>query len=193
MKVTNVFAHIFAIFAFLTIGSLLVIVSIHLLSLNDAILRIQQLYEDPWQSLRTGVVGLLFIMVGLIFTKMLVKTGRQSEALIVQSEMGPVVVSVSAIDDVVRKVLKRFHLVKDCKIKTLVQGKQVDIKLKFILWGGGQVPDLLMEIQDQIRVRVKKLLGNTIRLEINCDVQRIEDHEVDYQSVTSADREVISI
>ena len=178
MKVVNFFAQVFAVFAFLTIGSLLMIVSIHLLSLEDALLKLQSLYESPAQSFQTGVVGLCFIVVGLIFTKMLVKTGRQTDALIVQSESGPIMVSVGAIEDAVKKTLKRFHLIKECKTKVFVEGKNVSIRLRLVLWSGSNVPELLGELQDQARGRVSKLLGRDNKLEINCDVQQIEDHEI---------------
>ncbi len=192
MKVVNAFAQIFAIFAFLTIGSLLVIVALRILSLDDAMLRLQELYANPWQSLQTGFVGLCFISIGLIFVKMLVKTGRQADALIYHSEMGPVMVSVAAIEDIVRKVLKRFHLIKDCKIKTLFHGKNVEIRLRLTLWSGGQIPELLAEVQEQIRSRVKKMLGNGNRVEINCDVQRIEDHEVPLDDLDLSQKQTLT-
>ncbi|MDD5218523.1 MAG: alkaline shock response membrane anchor protein AmaP [Candidatus Omnitrophica bacterium] len=181
MKVVNVFAQLFAIFAFLTLGSLLIIVSFHVLSLEDALLKVQDIYCTPAKSFQVGLTGLFFILVGLIFSKMLVKSGRNAEAIIFQSELGPIVVSVTAIEDVVKKVIKRFHLVKESKVKTIVHGKNVEIRLSLVLWSGGQVPELLSEIQDQIRSRIKKLLGTENRVEIHCDVQRIEDHDSELQ------------
>ncbi len=178
MKVVNVFAQFFAVLAFLTIGSLLMIVAVRILSLEDAVLKVQELYANPWQSMQTAFLGMCFISVGLIFVKTLVKTGRQTDTLIYRSEMGPVMVSAVAIEDIVRKVLKRFHLIKDCKIKTLFHGKNVEIRLRLSLWSGSQIAELLGEVQEQIRSRVKKILGPENRVEINCDVQRIEDHEI---------------
>lgn len=183
MKVFNAFAHLFAIFAFLTVGSLLIIVAIHILSVEDAVLKIREVYANPWQSIQTGLVGILFITSGLVFTKMLVKKGHEAEAVIYHSEIGPIVVSVTALEDVVKKVLKRFHLVKEWKVKTMIQGKDVEIKLRLILWSGSRVPELLSEIQEEVRVRIKKLLGRESKLEITCDVQRIEDHESDTHEV----------
>ena len=176
MKVVNVFAQIFAILAFLTLGSLLIIVAIHILSVDDAVLRIREVYASPWRSFQAGVVGLLFIAVGLAFSKMLVKQGRESETLIFQSDIGPIVVSVTAIEDVIKKVLKHFHIVKDWKVKTLFQGKEVKIKLRLILWSGAQLPELLNEIQSEIRTRVRKMLSQENLVEVACEVQRIEDH-----------------
>jgi len=93
MKVFNFFIFVFAIFSFLTLGSLMLIVALHILSVEDALLKVREVYADGWMSLQTGFLGLLFITVGLAFTKMLVKKGREQDAVIVQSEMGPIVVS----------------------------------------------------------------------------------------------------
>ncbi|MBI3316974.1 MAG: hypothetical protein HYZ85_03085 [Candidatus Omnitrophica bacterium] len=177
MKVFNVFAQIFTIFAYLTLGSLLIIVSIHLVSLEDLLIKIRELYESPMQSMQTGLLGLLFITVGLAFTKLLVKKGRDAEALIFHSEIGPVVVSVIAMEDVAKKVLKRIHLVKDWKIKTLIDGKDVEMRVRLTLWAGSNVQELLNEVQAELYQRLKKLLGEDNKLQVICDVQKIEDHE----------------
>ncbi len=145
MKVVNFFAHIFAIFAFLTVGSLLMIIAFHILSYPDALEQLQELYE-PFHSMQTGILGLVFIGVGLFFTRMLLKQRRQQEALIYQSGIGPVVVSVVALEDVVKKVLKRYHLVKDWKTKILIHGKDVEIKLRLVLWSGARIACRLRQL-----------------------------------------------
>lgn len=175
MKVINAFATLFAVMSFLTLGSLTLMVGMHLLSLEDAILRIQEIYANPWRSLQMGFVGVLFIFVGLSFAKTLIKRGRQTDALIFQGEIGPIVVSTAAIEDVIKKVLKRFHLVKEWKTKTGIDGRDIEIKLRMVLWSGGDMPGLLSGIQQEIRDRLKKILGPECRLEIFCDVVRIEE------------------
>ena len=62
MKVTSALAQLFAIFSFLTLGSLMIIVSLHLLAFDDAILKLQEIYQNPWRSVQVGVVGLVFII-----------------------------------------------------------------------------------------------------------------------------------
>lgn len=181
MKLFHFFAHVFTIFAFLTLGSLMLIVSTHILSFDDAMTQVSAIYDDSWRSFQTAIVGLVFVAVGLTFTRILIKSRRQEEALIYQSEIGPIVVSVSAIEDVTRKVLKNFHLIKEWKVKTLIQGQNVEIKLRLVLWSGARIQALLTEVQDVVRQRVRKLLGSENRLEILCDVQRIEDHEAGMQ------------
>lgn len=177
----NFFSHIFAVFAFLTLGSLLLIVSFHILSLDSALTQLQELYSSPWHSFQTGMVGLVFISVGLSFARMLIKKKRDAEALIIDGEMGPIVVSLTAIEDVVKKVLKRFHLVKDWKVKTTIKNKDVEIGLRLSLWSGTNIQDLLLEIQEEIRMRLVKMVGQESRIEIVCDVQRIEDPDTKFE------------
>lgn len=184
MKVFNFFAHVFAIFSFLTVGSLLIIVGLHILSVDNAVLKIHQVYASPWKSTQAILVGFLFISVGLIFTRMLLKKGK-TDALIIHSEMGPIVVSINAIEDVTKKVLKRFHLVKDCRVATILRNKEVSLTLRLVLWSGSNVQELLIEIQEEIRTRLRKFLGAEAKLEIKCDVQRIEDHEAEIEKTES--------
>jgi len=179
MKVINAFAQIFAIFAFLTLGSLLVIVALHVLPVDEAVFKVRELYSNPFKSAHTGLVGTIFILVGLIFSKMLVKKGRESDAIIYQSEMGPMIVSVSAIEDVVKKVLKRFNMVKEWKIKSLIHGKSLELRLRLVLWSGNSVQTILAEIQQEVGNRIKKILGPENEIEILCDVTKIVEHESD--------------
>ena len=181
MKVVHAFATLFAVLAFLTLGSLLLMVGFHLLSQQDALVRIQEIYASPWRSLQTAFVGLLFILVGLTFAKMLIKRSRQTDALVFQGEIGPIVVSVTAIEDIVKKVMKRFSLIKEWKTKTLIDGRDIEVKLRLILWSGGDVPVLLGTIQQEIRDRLHKVLGGACSIEIFCDVIRIEESQVEME------------
>lgn len=191
MKALSLFAQMFTIFAFLTIGSLLLIVAFHILVLDDAITQISAVYDSSWRSFQASIVGFVFIAVGLGFTRSLIKKRRQEEALIYQSEIGPIVVSITAIEDVVRKVLKHFHLIKEWKVKTLIRDNDVEIKLRLVLWSGARIQALLTEVQEEVRQRVRKILGGENRLEILCDVHRIEDHELGLQE--SAPEQVVSL
>lgn len=179
MKVTNAFSQIFAIFAFLTLGSLMIIVSLHLLAFDDAILKIQEIYQSSWRSAQVGIVGLVFIILGLGFAKMLVKAGRPNEAVFFQSEIGPMVVSATTLGNAAVKAVKRFPLVKSVKAKVYINGKSVEIKLRLVLWEGGHVPAVLAELQQEVQQRTKRLLGPDNPVFVICDVKGIDDSGTD--------------
>ena len=184
MKIINASATLFTVLAFLTLGSLLLMVGIHLLSVEDAVSRIQQIYSNPWRSLQTGLLGLLFIFVGLTFAKMFIKRGRETEAIIFHGEIGPIVISVAALEDRVKKVLRRFSLVKDWKVKTLIDGHDVEIRLRLVLWSGEDAPSLLSAIQQEIRDRIRKVIGPEGKVEVLCDVIRVEETQLGIEEKT---------
>jgi len=106
---------------------------------------------------------------------MLVKAGRPNEALIFQSEIGPMVVSSATLGNAAAKAVKRFPLVKSVKVKVNLIGRNVEIKLRLVLWSGGHVPAILAELQQEVQQRVKRLLGVENLLTVICDVKGIED------------------
>ena len=161
-------------------------VSLHLLSMEDALLKIREIYTSPWRTVQIGMVGILFILIGLAFAKTLIKRGRQTEALVFQGDIGLIVVSVTAIEDIIKKVLKRYSLIKEWKTKTLIDGREVEIKLRLVIWSGGDIPVLLGNIQQEIRDRLRKILGPESRLEILCDVVRIEETQLEMEEGTVA-------
>ncbi|OQA56357.1 MAG: hypothetical protein BWY42_01029 [Candidatus Omnitrophica bacterium ADurb.Bin277] len=177
MKVTNAFAQLLSIFSFLTLGSLLIMVSLRLLAFDDAILKLQEIYQSPWRSAQIGGLGLVFIILGLAFSKSLVKSGRPNEAVIFQSPIGTMVVSSSAIETAALKAVKHFSLVKTAKAKINISGKNVEVKLRLTLWSGSPVPPLLAELQQEVLAKVTRLLGEDNEVTVTCDVKGFEESE----------------
>ena len=188
MKVGNAAAQILTIFSLLTLGSLMIIVALHLLAFEDAILRLQEIYQNPWRSAQVGLVGLVFIVLGLAFSKMLIKSGRPNEALIFHSDAGPVVVSSRTIKNVAMKALKRITMVKNVKVKINISGKDVEVKLRLVLWSGGRVPEILAELQQEVQMRVKRLLGPENQVTVTCDVKGVEETEAVFSEDAAASK-----
>ena len=88
--------------------------------------------------------------------------------------------TMTAIEDAVKKVLKKFHLIKDWKIKSEVRGKSLYIKMHFVLWSGSKIPELLSEVQREVTIRLSKLITSENRVEVACDVLRIEDYDAEF-------------
>ena len=103
MKVVNIFISIFSIFVFLTIGSFLIIVSFHLISQEEALRAVTEVYAEPLRSLQAGLLGALFIFIGLALTRIVLKGTRGSDALVFHGENGTITVSARAIRPVTRR------------------------------------------------------------------------------------------
>lgn len=173
MKIVNVFVQIFAIFAFLTVGSLMIIVSLHVLTMEDALLKIQDVYENPWQSLQMGAAGVLFIFVGLVFSKTLVKSARRDDDVVLYGKWGYVTISLRAIDDLVRKILRKFDVVRESQIETRVDANRLKIVANLSVLAGWNLPELINTIQSELSEKINKMLGGGVELDLIVNVIKI--------------------
>lgn len=178
MKIVNIFIYIFVIFAFLTIGSLMIIVSLQVLTMEDALLKVQYLYENPWQSVKMGATGIAFLAAGLYFSKILVKELRPNDDVVLYGKWGPVSISLGAIEDLVRRVLRKFEVVRMVKLHTDVEGNHLKIAAQLSVAEGWNVQELMHTIQKELGDRVQKILGGDVELEVAVTVAGILDEPV---------------
>ena len=61
---------------------------------------------------------------------------------------------------------------------SVIEGRDIEIKLRLVLWSGENIPSLLESIQHEIRDRVLKIIGSEGRLEILCDVTGVEESQL---------------
>jgi uncharacterized alkaline shock family protein YloU len=184
MKVVQFFVFAFSVLVYLTVGSLLVIMALRIVPVEDVYLAIEQMYSGFWDSMQILVTGFLFVSVGLVFAKMLIARNRAEDSVVFQSEMGRISVSLDAIEDIVRKALKKFLVIKDCKIKRRLQDGELDILIRLTLWSAMNIPDLVREVQDDIRQKLARVLGMEYPIEIKAEVVKVEEHMVEDELVT---------
>ncbi|MBI4358305.1 MAG: hypothetical protein HY584_03315 [Candidatus Omnitrophica bacterium] len=156
----------------------MIIVSLHVLTMEDALLEVQDLYENPWQSFQMGVTGVFFIFVGLIFTKTLVKKTRRDDDVVLYGKWGYVTVSIRAIDDLVRKGLRKFDVVREIHLETEVDGARLKMVANLAVLSGWNLPELINTIQNDLLERLKKMLGGSVEVEFIVNVIKIIDQPV---------------
>ena len=185
MKVFDLFTKLFSVFAFLTLGSLLVMVALHMVAWDDLVRDLGRVYEDPRAALHTLLIGVFFIFMGLAFAKMLIKQTRYAGGLIYTGPLGRTSVSVNAIEDVVRKALKKFPEILTYTLKCRGYEKKAEIKIQLVIQAGVMIPRFSDEVKKEILSRLGKILGLIGDVEIYLDVRNIKDSE-SYEEVTAA-------
>jgi uncharacterized alkaline shock family protein YloU len=173
MKVVNAFINIFSVFVFLTLGSFLVIVAFQIVSQEEALRAVTEVYAEPLRTLQAGLIGLLFIIVGLTFAKILLKSTRGDDVLIFHGENGTITVAAKAIEDLVAKVVRKFSAVKESKIKTVIRDHSLSLRIKLIVWSGVLIPEITREVQSEVKQRLERMLGLSERTEILVNVQKV--------------------
>ncbi len=185
MRFVLVVIYVFAVFAFLTMGSLFVIVSLHVLTMEDALLKVQEVYENPWLTLRMGASGIMFLVMGLIFSKILVKETWPTKDMVLLGKWGYVSVSTKAIHDVANRCLKKFDFIVEKRIKVHTNGNRLNIAVQTTVASNLNVSELTDTVQAELYRRVNLLLGDGVALDIAIQVRKIVDQPKPLATVPS--------
>jgi UDP-N-acetylmuramyl pentapeptide phosphotransferase/UDP-N-acetylglucosamine-1-phosphate transferase len=173
MRLTHIVAYIFAVFAFLTIGSLMMIVSLNVLTMEDALLKVQDVYENSWQLFKTGSGGVIFILIGLVFAKLLVKETRSNEDVLLLGKWGYFSVSTRAIEDLISKALRRFDDIQELQTKIDVRGSQLKVATDISIVTGRNVAEVVDEAQRELLRKIHRLIGDGVEVEVSVNIAKI--------------------
>jgi len=175
VKYFKLLNQLFSVFCYLTLGSFFVIIAFHWWPLEQAIETLYTVYHSYSFSVVLGLTGCGFVFLGLMILRLVVKMNPQNEALICRTDAGVVVVSGKAIEDIVRKVTKKSPFVRECRIKLNIRSQWVSLNLRMSMWANDSLASVVQEIQEEIRVRLIKLLGRDNQLEVSCEIDRIHN------------------
>lgn len=175
MKVFDLFTKLFSVFVFLTLGSLLIMVSLHVVSWQDLVRDLGGIYESRQTAFHTLVVGFFFIFMGLAFAKILIKQSRYTGGLVYMGPLGRTKVSVTAIEDVVRKALKKFPEIDNFTLKCRGYERSAEIKLKLDVQENVLLPRFTDQVKKEILTRLERILGVQNDVEVFLDVRNIKE------------------
>lgn len=193
MKIINFFVHAFSVLVYLTLGSLFLIMSLRIVDQEDVIASVHEAYHGFWSSAQTFILGVLFIFVGLVFAKVLVKKSTREDTLIYEGRLGRITVSLAAVEDIARKAVKKFLVIKDCKVKTYLEDTKLEVVLRLTLWSGHNIPEIIREVQEEVQQKLSRVIGMEFPFEIKAEVSKIEEpRAADGESMHSSEEAISS-
>ena len=166
----------------------MIIVSLHVLGMEDALLKVEALYDNPWQSAQIGIAGVFFLFMGLIFAKILIQLTRPADDVVLYGKWGHANVSLRAIEDLARKVIRKFDVVRHVDLKTEIVGGRLKIEVNLSVFIGWNLPELVNTVQADLSERLRKVLGNSIELDLIVNIVHIIDQPVIAESASGIEK-----
>ena len=120
-----------------------------------------------------GIIGLgavlfSFVVVHLVFGRI-----QKQRTIAFENTDGPVLVSLSAIEDFIRRLTIRLPEVKELKPDVLARKKQINIFLRATLWSDANIPQTSERIQSLVRSRVHTMLGVEEPIKVTVHIRKI--------------------
>lgn len=166
-----------AVFFYLAIilstGLLCILFFLHQIKLDEVIKILTNIYQDTQLSMiLTGAVG--FIMLVSLFWANLIYARRKKERTIAfDNPSGPVSVSLSAMEDLVRRIVVRVPEVKEIRPSITAIKKGLDVEIQLILRTDVNIPEMTARLQELIRSKVQDVIGIDGKINIRIHVIKI--------------------
>lgn len=174
MKITNFLVITLYTLAFLVSGFFLIYISLGLISLDDVVKTIERYYAFELNRFLIGIVGALLIIISAGFILHLLEgLFRKERDIILSGSSGQIKVSLSAIEDVVRRCGRQFLDVKELRSRIVIRRKGLNILSKVTLYAGVNIPEITERLRSLIRERLGKVLGIEDEIKVTIHVVNV--------------------
>jgi len=109
--------------------------------------------------LTTGLVGVSFILISFLFGQIMLSRIKREKTIAFQTSNGEVLVSLDAVEDLIRKIAIDVEGIKDARPDVRASKKGIEINLRLILNAEVNIPEFTDRIQQMIKSRIQEILG----------------------------------
>jgi uncharacterized alkaline shock family protein YloU len=156
----------------LVIGGLLILLSMDIFS-PDELSRILEYLGNPNVKLALAVVGAIFILGGLIMAHVNLSRIQTEKTIAFENPEGQVTVSLSAIEDYIKKSLLQLPELKELRSSVTASKKGINIVCRATIFADSNIPETTERIQSIIKSRVQEMLGVEETINIKIHVNKI--------------------
>ncbi|MDD5614350.1 MAG: alkaline shock response membrane anchor protein AmaP [Candidatus Omnitrophica bacterium] len=174
---------------YLVIGISMVFYAFDFINLKDLSYMIEQVEQIISLKFLIGIAGgVLTVLVIMLLN--FVWSGVASEKNIAfKTEYGEVLVSLSAIEDFVRKLMREDPDIRDLRTKVTARKKGLIISLKAMMLSEVNIPTITEKIQSDLRSRVQEMLGMEDPVIVKVYISKIGEKERKKKPKTQEDSE----
>ena len=154
---------------FILLGAMLLVFSAHLKGWLNIDFLFTYLSNQPNLWLISGFTGILIVITTFSVSKIMLSRFQREKTIAFNNPEGQVTISLSAIEDLIRRIVKQISELKDlrCDVKANKKGA-IQITAKITLWSDANIPDVTEQVQSLIKSKVQDLLG--IEEVVTCSV-----------------------
>lgn len=163
----------FYTFVFLLVGGILVSISLGLVLQETVIDTLTIIYDTPNMRLAVGVTGALLIFISLLVMQIALGKLAREKTIAFENPDGQVTISLSAIEDFIKRTLKQLPEVKELRPNVKATKKGITVINRVTLYSDITIPETTEKIQGLIKARVQDMLGVEEPVTIKVDVVKI--------------------
>jgi len=177
MRLINGLTLFFYTVVFLLIGVLFIVISLNIIPQESMMETINTMYSTTNVRLILGVTGILLIFISVMVLQLTMGKIQREKTIAFENPDGQVTISLSAIEDFIKRALKQLPEVKDLKPSVRAGKKGILIINRVTLFSDVNIPEMTEKIQNIVKSRVQDMLGVEEPIVIRVHVVKIVHKE----------------
>lgn len=177
MRLMSKLIIVFYSFLFLLIGVFLILLSVNFFSRGFLTAGVDYLYLNPNIKIILGASGGIIICIALFVLQTFIGMMQSERTIAFDNPDGRVTLSLSAIEDFIKKLVKQIPEVKEFKPTVVATKKGVDITNRVVLFTDISIPEVTEKIQSLVKNRIQDMLGIEEAITVKVDVVKIVQRE----------------
>lgn len=158
---------------FMLIGGVLIILALNLVSPEELTRAINYVYTDQNVKLALLIPGAIFILTGLLSVNANMSKMQTAKTIAFENPEGQVTVSLSAIEDYVKKSVRQLSEVKEMRSSVSASKRGINITCRATIFADSNIPEITERIQSIVKSRVHDMLGVEETINIKVHVTKI--------------------
>jgi uncharacterized alkaline shock family protein YloU len=155
------------------VGATLLAVSLKVLSPEKVAESLTFFTGSVNMQVTLGVIGAILLMLGVIAPMRAAKGSNSARVVKFQNPDGEVAVSLSAIEEYIRKIAKEQHEIGELKCYVDINRKGVDITCAISIAASANIPEVTEKMQLAIKNHLQVLIGMEEKISIKMQITRI--------------------
>lgn len=194
MNILNRITMLFFLVVFITIGLFLIAVSVKSIESEPILNALESINSSMTLRIGVGVVGFLLIAVSWASYRFTLARIQRQKNIAFNNPDGQVSISLSAIEEFIKKIGSSLPEVKEMKSDCIATKKGIDISTRVIFWADANIPEATEKIQGLVKARIQEMLGIDEPIIIKIHVTKIVTRpDAKPASKKGRDREDVSL
>lgn len=168
---------------FLVVAGLFISIAANLIPqdlVNDTIAAV---YASNNTRIALGVTGLLLVLINLMVIQITMGKIQREKTIAFENPDGQVTISLTAIEDFIKRALKQLPEVKELRPSVKAGKKGIKIINRVTLFSDINIPETTERIQNIVKTRVQDMLGVEEPINIRVHVVKIVHKEENPKNV----------
>ncbi len=179
MRFITILGVIFYAAVIIIIGLALIVFSLNLLLPQDVNNLLIFFQSSQNSRIIVGLSGLLLILISFSFAQIILGKFQREKTIAFATSSGQVTVSLSAVEDLIRRLAGVIPEVKELRPDVVANKKGIIVDMRVVLRSEANIPELTARLQDIAKSKIQEVLGIEEQIIIKIHVAKIAHDEKD--------------